>query len=142
MKTIKEGFLRKNLGLGKEALIKNWLDEHGIKKYTINDDLTIDADKVDLRQLGIDELPEYIKFNKVKGFFILAECPNLISLRGCPKKIDGNFNINYNQKLTSLDGFPEKITGNISCIFCGKQFNSSDIRSICNVRGKVFCIWM
>ena len=44
MKTIKEGFLRKNLGLGKEALIKKWLDKHEITNYTINNDLTIDVD--------------------------------------------------------------------------------------------------
>ena len=44
MKTIKEGFLRKNLNLGKEAIIKRWLDEHKIEDYTINKDLTIDVD--------------------------------------------------------------------------------------------------
>ena len=30
MKTIKEGFLRKNLGLGKEELIRKWLDGHNL----------------------------------------------------------------------------------------------------------------
>ena len=61
METLKEGFLRKNLGLGKEVLIKKWLDKYNIKNYTINDDLTIDVNgSVYLTEYREEYLPDYI----------------------------------------------------------------------------------
>ena len=107
MKTIKEGFLRKNLGLGKEALIKKWLDGFFIENYTINKDLTIDVDSyVDLEGYTEKYLPNYIQFGKVTEYFSCDNCPNLKSLKGCPKEVGGSFNCHGCPKLESLEGCP------------------------------------
>ena len=51
----------KNLGVGQEAQIKKWLDEHKIRNYTINDDLTIDVNgNVNLCYYKEEQLPDYI----------------------------------------------------------------------------------
>ena len=71
MKTIKEGFLRKNLGLGKDELIRNWCKENKIENYSINSDLTIDVrlgndnDKYGYFLNPYKPIPDYIKFNKI-----------------------------------------------------------------------------
>jgi hypothetical protein len=80
-----------SLNIGKKALISKWLDDHEVIRYHINDDLTIDVDgSVFLYNDKIKELPEYIKFNEVNGDFDVSE-NNLVTLRGCPRFILGNF---------------------------------------------------
>ena len=82
---IKEGFLRKNLGLGKEELIRKWLDEHKITDYKINPDLTIDVKgSVWLRNYDGEELPEYINFGWVDYTFSIKDS-KIKSLRGFPR---------------------------------------------------------
>ena len=121
MKTIKESFLRKNLGLGKDELIRKWLDEYKITNYTINDDLTIDVDgDVELDCYKEEQLPEYIQFRKVTWAFRIYACYKLESLKGCPKEVGGNFSCCYCGKLTSLEGAPKKVDGDFDCNFCSK----------------------
>jgi hypothetical protein len=48
MKQLKEYILTennffKNLGIGQVTRIKKWLDNHDVKNYEINEDLTIDV---------------------------------------------------------------------------------------------------
>jgi hypothetical protein len=58
---VNENNFFKNLGIGKEALIKKWLDEHKITNYKINDDLTIDVNRnVYLIEYREEYLPDYI----------------------------------------------------------------------------------
>ena len=121
MKTLKERFLRKNLGLGKEVLIKNWLDEHKITNYTINKDLTIDVDgTVDLSYSEEEQLPDYIQFGKVTKNFYIYGCPKLESLGGCPKEVGWSFSCHGCPKLESLEGCPQKVGGDFYCIYCSK----------------------
>ena len=71
MKTIKEGFLRKNLGLGKEELIRKWCEDNKLGDYNINSDLTIsvclddDKDKFGYFLNPYKPIPDYIKFKKI-----------------------------------------------------------------------------
>ena len=120
MKTIKEGFLRKNLGLGREALIKKWLDEHKIKNYVVNDDLTIDVNGyVGLSGYTDKELPDYIRFRKVTGIFDCCDCNNLTSLEGSPKEV-WDFYCSRCKNLKSLEGCPQKVHGSFDCSGCSK----------------------
>ena len=120
MKTIKEGFLRKNLGLGKEELIRKWLDEHKIINYIINKDLTIDVDgDVDLYKFTNEEFPSYIQFGIINDGFNIR-FSNMTSLRGCPKEVGGNFRCNNCSKLKSLEGAPKEVGGNFNCSSCPK----------------------
>ena len=140
MKSIREGFLRKNLSLGKDEIIKKWLDNHGISDYKINLDLTIDVNgSVMLYRYKESQLPDYIQFNKVTGFFACQEseieslrgfpksifknlnlraCKNLKSLKDCPQKIFGSLSVSSCENLNSLDGCPKEIGGDFDCSGC------------------------
>ena len=92
--------------------IKNWLDRYNIKKYTINNDLTIDVDGfVLLYNKNLIEIP--IQFNKVNGEF---NCNHnkLTSLKGCPKKVNGFFYCGNND-LISLKYLPDIIKYDLYC---------------------------
>ena len=118
MKTLKGSILNRSSHGGEETmnrLIRGWLDEYGVKNYTINDDYTIDVDGyVNLVGKDLTELPEYIRFGVVKGDFNCSG-NGLISLRGCPREVRlGNFLCNHNQ-LTSLEGVPKKVEKIFDC---------------------------
>lgn len=69
--------------------VKQWLDSMEIKKYVINDDLSVDVNgDVLLYKKGLTELP--IQFNRVDGFF---NCGNnqLTSFKNFPIYIGGYF---------------------------------------------------
>ena len=73
-------------GVKKQSLksdIEAWCEEMGIKNYTINSQGEIDVDG-DVRLQGKDfkELPH--KFGKVYGYFSLAGCKDLVSLKKIP----------------------------------------------------------
>lgn len=107
------------VGVGKMPLIKKWLEQSVIQKYTINDDLTIDVfGDVYLRNRYIGdknngEFPLYIKFGKIQGDFVCSE-NQLTSLRGCPDIVYGDFDCRKN-KLTSLKGCPTFSGGDFDC---------------------------
>ena len=84
----------------------------GIKKYTINDDYSIDVDgNVELHGKGLTKIP--LKFNKVSGWFY---CYNnkLTTLEGCPEKVGGLFGCSFNN-LTTLEGSPKEVGGDFYC---------------------------
>ena len=113
MKTLVETILSRELHDPKAA-IYNWLDEHGIKNYTLNDKGEIDVDgDVDLRKKGLKEFPSFIQFGVVKGFF---DCSynNLTSLKGAPDKIKGYFDCRSNN-LESLEGAPKEVEKYFIC---------------------------
>lgn len=88
--------------------IYQWLINHKIKNYFINDDLSVDViNDVDLTYHSlketIDEIP--IKFNIVEGYFI-CYCNNLSSLKGCPKIVKKDFHCDQNPYLKSLKHLP------------------------------------
>jgi len=83
----------------------------------INDDLTVDADEVNLRNYdlpkGIDELIHLpVKFGIIKNDFDVFYV-GLITLEGAPKQVGGDFMCS-NNKLTSLEGAPDKVDGNFN----------------------------
>ena len=113
MKTLKEDFFD-NIGIGEESQIRDWLDEHDIKNYKINKDLTIDLINTSCTFLYLrdDEkyLPDYIQFNHCEDSFSIKG-KNLKSLRGCPKDISfpGGFDCSGCKSLTSLEGCPKDV---------------------------------
>ena len=95
-----------------KSKIHNLCREHGIKNYTINDDISISVDgSVDLAYKNLKSLP--IKFKEVSGDFSCSH-NQLTSLKYCPETVGGHFSCSDNQ-LTSLEGCPESVGGDLSC---------------------------
>ena len=113
MKSLYESILS-STNTGKAPLIRAWLEEHGIKNYTINTrgDIDIDGD-IKITYKNIKEFPSFIQFGTIKGNF---DCKhnNLISLKGAPREVKGTFDCSCND-LTSLEGAPEKVGGSFDC---------------------------
>ena len=102
--------------------IKSWCDEMGIRNYTINSKGEIDVDGyVDLSERDFKELP--FKFGRVIGYFSLANCKNLISLKNCPNKVGGYFSCSNCPQLDSLEGCPPKVGSNFYCYGCKVIFD-------------------
>lgn len=149
MKNIREGFLRKNLGLGKIALIKKFLENcTNIRRWTINNDDTIDIDgdliifSKALEKMGFDvknfELPEYIKFGKIKGFVALnSGGTRYKSFRGFPEYIRGNLLVSLHDDIESLEGFPKRIQGEVR-IENNKKFSIKQIREVSNIKKEIY----
>ena len=115
---IKEGFIRQSGGMDVKAKIESWLEEQGIKKYTINADMTIDVGSVVLDdEYEEEQFPEYIQFRKVK-YFIIEGSPKLKSLKGAPQKVGGYFKCCDCPKLESLEGAPQTVAKAFDCHSC------------------------
>ena len=92
--------------------ITEWLDEHKIQNYTINEDLTIDVDgNVNLHGWKLKTIP--FQFGTVNGYFDCS-CNKLTSLEHCPKTVNGYFSCSGN-KLTSLKHCPKTDNGGFGC---------------------------
>ena len=125
-----------SLGIGKKSLIIKWLDEMGVKNYTINEDYTIDVEgSVDLFNKGLDKFPDYIKFGKVSGSFG-CNYNQLTSLEGCPHTVYESFSCNANQ-LVCLKGCPREVGGNFYCSGNKKQFSKKEVKKVCKVKGYI-----
>ena len=95
----------------KQEIIKR-LDKYKVKKYTINDDLTVDVDgNVMLNSRRLYEIP--FQFGNVTGCFT---CYNneLSSLKHCPKYVGGYFDCSSNL-LNSLEHCPKHIVSDFVC---------------------------
>ena len=99
-------------------------EEYNIKKYIINDDMSISVNgSVGLAYRNLKSIP--ITFKEVSGDFDCSDnqltslkyCPEtvggfycsgdqLTSLEYCPESVGGRFYCNYNQ-ITNFDGLPE-----------------------------------
>jgi hypothetical protein len=124
------------LGIGKRYLIEKWLKDHNIKYYYINKNLIIDVHGVvNLEHRKIGNLPEYIQFGKVAGFFDCAD-NNMTSLRGCPKYVEGYFACDHNN-LKTLDGCPKRVDGTFHCNVNKTKFTEDYVRSLCVVKQEV-----
>ena len=86
--------------------------KYDIKKYTINDDYSIDVDGdvVNISNGTLTKIP--LKFNIVSGFFNCS-LNQLTTLEGCPRSVN-HFNCSFN-KLTTLEGGPESVGGDFHC---------------------------
>ena len=115
------------------AEIEAWCDEMDIKNYTINSQGEIDVDGgVDLGRNTFDELP--YKFGKIKKWFNLAECKNLISLKNCPNYIEGSFDVDGCSKLDSLKECPKKVGSTFYCRKCKRKFTKEEVMSLCKLK--------
>ena len=155
MKSLYESIISK-AGVGKIYLIQKWLDEHGIKNYTINskEEINVDGDVIlDYKNLTV--FPSYIQFGTVKGHFNCSN-NNLVSLEGAPEEVGGSFFCNNNNlttlkgspkvvkeyfdcsdnKLKSLEGAPEE-AGFFSCSENSVKFTEGDVKKVCKVKYKI-----
>lgn len=85
--------------------IEAWLQEYGIKKYTILDDLRVDVHEGVNIKKPLDFFP--VNFNHIEGAF---ECKKigLKSLEGAPRVVESDADFSYNE-LTTLQGSPELV---------------------------------
>lgn len=117
---------RKSIGIGKVFQIEAWLDSVGIDPddYRINKDLSIDVfDDVNLVGQEMEELPDFIKFNKIYGGFY-AGGNNWISLNGFPEEIEGDL------QLRSPAAYP---------FFADmKRITEEEIKKLIKVHGKIY----
>ena len=127
------------LGIGQRHLIEAWMEEMDITNYFINDDMTIDADRIFLKDHGLTQLPDYIQFNIINGYFNISY-NELTTLRGCPIELKPNpsrsFELNFrcnNNKLTSLEYCPKKIGGEFHCGNNYKSFSKRYVTKYCKV---------
>ncbi len=112
MKTFKTFINENTEKLTTKDQVKDWLDEMGVEKYTINSDLTVDVNgDVDLYDKNLTNIP--VQFNNVKGNFNCSS-NKIVSLQGSPLKISGYFSCTHNY-LSSLEGSPKEISGDFSC---------------------------
>jgi len=61
----------------------------------------------------------------------------LESLEGAPKIVKGNFHC-FDNNLTSLEGAPNTVGGNFDCESNLHEFTEADVRSVCDVKGKIY----
>jgi len=112
---------------------------------------------VDLDDLYLEELPEWLSNVEVEGNFY---CYNnrLTTLQGAPKTVGGDFYCDNNKlttlkggpktvgvsfycnnnKLTTLAGGPETVEGNFWCSNNPGNFTEEDVRAVSKVDGKIF----
>lgn len=97
--------------------------------YRINDDYSIDVFTnrfhIFLNESGM--MPDYIQFNKTKTIIIAPRVVKAdterISLRGCPRIVNGTFEIGANERhpiiISDLTNGPEYVKGDYICEYCG-----------------------
>ncbi len=127
------------MGIGKTKLIQDWLDEvHiGVRNYKLNSDFTIDTD-LDVIAVERPELfpngrfPDYIRFNS-SGSFDIDDC-GIVSLVGCPKKVNGYFSCQMNE-ITNLKGFPKEVREVVYCFGNEARFTKEEIMEVCVAGG-------
>ena len=106
----KSGDPLKDMNLGMKARISQWLDMMDIERYRINEDLTVDVAKdVNLVGQELEELPDFINFNKIWGGFYAGGNP-WQSLRGFPKEVYGDLQINSISNLMDPGDMNPEIT--------------------------------
>jgi len=134
----------RDMGIGNRAIIEKWIKQFSVGRYhdpfvleakfTINNNLTIDVKgNLNLYNIGLVELPLYIKFRTVKGTMWINSNP-LTTLRGCPEYVTDNFFCCDNQ-LTSLEYAPKKVDDMFACYNNLVEFTIEDVKKVCNVKG-------
>ena len=110
-----------------------------------------------LSGLNLTVLPDILKNVSIGGDFHCG-FNNLTSLENCPSSVDGTFGC-VNNNLTSLEGSPSSVGGSFICggnnltslegapkfvggdFYCTDnpvQFTRKGVKSVCNVKGRIF----
>ncbi|MDD5649290.1 MAG: hypothetical protein PHF86_02550 [Candidatus Nanoarchaeia archaeon] len=155
----REGTPFKKLNIGVKKSIENWLENHNIYNYVINEEennYIYSKQNIFLHLCNLVKLPDYIQFFIVDGTFTIHR-NKLISLKGCPINVLGSFSC-HNNKLKSLDGCPELVKENFSCndnlltsldgcpklvggnFYCKNnkvKFTRKDVLARCKVKGSI-----
>ena len=121
--------------------IKAWCDEMGIENYIINSKGEIDVDgEVDLSGKDFKELP--YKFGKVKGYFNLDGCENLISINNCPNEIYGYFSIEYCTNFECITNVHiKRILRTFYCRYNKNDVTPNQVEYLCNkIGGRIVII--
>jgi len=114
----------KDMGIGVDKLIKDWLLSHGIHEHQYRltkEKFIIGDDTINLTSMAVEKFPEYIQFAHINGGF---HCPmrGMTSLRGCPRLVQGSFFCSGNSlKNSGLIGGPQQVTGDYGASFCGLE---------------------
>ena len=95
--------------------IIQFLEEHGIKNYSINEDGIVDVDgNVNLYDKNLTSIP--IQFGRVSGWF---DCES--------------------NKLTTLEGAPQSVGDWFDCRNNKKKFTEQEVRELSEVGGSIYC---
>ena len=70
---------------------------------------------------------------KVGGDFIVS-CCDVTSLEGCPEEVQGDFGISSNDNLINLKGAPKLIHGDVNCSYCA---NLTSVQGLQQVDGEI-----
>ena len=104
LKFTEEGDPIKDMGMGLEPIIKNWLKKVGIGNYRLTKKFSINVYHTTLlSEKNIFEFPVYIKFNHISGGFHIDN-NELKNLKGCPYSITGSFMCSFNNLKNLKDG--------------------------------------
>lgn len=134
-----------SLGLGRKAMIDEWLNEIIISNdmkyvyYDINKDYTINFYgnfDISLPKKRLSNFPDFIQFEIVNGYMSIGN-NNFTTLKGSPKKVTDDFYC-YGNKLTSLKYMPEYIEGIFSCNSNLRIFSEDEVRRHSNIKGKLY----
>ena len=125
---------------GKLQQIKDWLSSFLFRpQYKINSDYTVDIIRGDFIAIESwhmrDGIPEYVRFNKCSGSFIIDE-KSLPDMIGCPRVIEGDFIVS-NNKINNLNGSPEEVYGDYNIKGNQKNFTKEEIQKVCKVGGRI-----
>lgn len=92
--------------------VERWLDKHEITRYTVSSNLNVNVNgNVNLRgKISENILP--ITFENINGYFDISN-NDLISLEGCPKEVDKDFDCSSN-RIETLFGAPYSV-GDFNC---------------------------
>jgi hypothetical protein len=119
----------------KKQEIAAWLDRYVVKKYTINDDLSVNVKgNVNLMHHGLQSIP--VQFNRVTGDFDYGN-NQLESLQGAPQMVGGYFNCSGND-LKSLQGAPREVGGGFDCSQNPLESLEGISRIIRTMKGKMY----
>ena len=103
----------RTLDLGRKRKVEEWINKYTkYTKYKINSDWTIDVRELVIpsqRYWDFKEIPEYVDFGVCYGSVIIRD-QNLMSMKGLPKVVKGDFFVN-NNKLEDLEGCPKRSMG-------------------------------
>ena len=139
MKTLRESILNRSSHLAGEDIVKksidDWLNEHTsiAKKYRLDDKYRIEIVGDIWIHTDEEKFPDFIQFTKVSRDCTIENCPNLISLRGCPRTVGGRFSIHNCPKLVDLDGCPRIVKDHFYSENNGRRFSVEEITSRCKV---------
>lgn len=105
--------------------MKNWINSNyhvvGLKiseNTTEDGKLIVNCTRADANKYVKSLTNGMFVWGEVADYFYCAQCRNLTSLEGAPKKVGGTFDCCLCPSLKSLEGAPEKVGGDFICHTC------------------------